>query len=365
MFRLKMPIRPNPAIEFSYVLGTPAGNTMPSQISATRNSESRLLQSLLPSSLASIVFHGLLIAAMFLAARGCEKGVPVDAGGNEYRTVGLTLLPDEAIEQADSESPPAAAVDSPRDGEIEPVPDVDVAVPETVPSVNELLEHSDPSSTDASINMPELVGPGAPLPGLDLPPRLIPPPGGRLPGASDTPGPDTTAFMDIADSGKRFVYLIDTSGSMHNGGRMELAQSQLLASLRMLEAHQEFQVIFYGDEPIPMRLKGGAKDVYRATAANIILAKDEIETVDSGGGTRHLPALLAAFKLKPDVVYFLTDGQDASLTREDLRNLLGQNSAGSRVHVVEFAPGAPESRRLTWLHSLASETGGKYLRVLR
>ncbi len=101
--------------------------------------------------------------------------------------------------------------------------------------------------------------------------------------------------MDIADSGKRFVYLIDTSGSMHNGGRMELAQSQLLASLRMLEAHQEFQVLFYGDETIPMRLKGGAKDVYRATAANLILAKDEIETVDSGGGTKHLPALLAAF----------------------------------------------------------------------
>ncbi len=142
-----------------------------------------LLQSLLPSSLASILFHGIIIAATVLAARGCEKGVPVDAGGNEYRTIGLTQLPDDATEQTDSELPPAAVVDPAQDGEVEAVPDVNVAVPESVPSVNKLLEHVDSPSPNTSIELPDVVGVGAPLPGMDLPSRLVPPTGGRLSGA--------------------------------------------------------------------------------------------------------------------------------------------------------------------------------------
>ncbi len=336
---------------------------MPSPLSATRKSETRLLQSLLPSSVASIAVHGVILAAMFLAARGCEQGVPVDVGGEEFQTIGLTDLPGDAVDQADSELPPIEELITAQDGHIEPVADVEVAVPDQAPSVNDLLAPSHQSVSDVTLELPEVPGFGAALPGADPPARLIRKANGGPQGASLTPGEAQTSFMEIADSGQRFVYLIDTSGSMHNGGRIELAQSQLLASLRMLEAHQEFQVIFYGDMPIRMRLRGGAKDVYRATVTNLNLARDEIESVDSGGGTRHLPALMAAVSLRPDVVYFLTDGQDAGLTKEDLRNFLRQNSTGARVHVVEFATSALESRGPSWLHLLASETGGKYRRV--
>ena len=336
---------------------------MPLPYSAQRKSETRLLQSLLPSSLASLVVHGLIISITFLAIRGCEQGVPADAGGEEFRTIGLTNLSDNTSDPTDSELPPADETEPVQDGQVEPVPDLDAAVPDRAPSVNDILNPSDRPAADVVSEIPEVTGPGSTLPGLDPPARLIPPKSGQRDGGSQTPSPDHTAFMEIADSGQRIVYLIDTSGSMHDGGRMELAQSQLLASLRMLETHQEFQVIFYGDTPVRMRLRGGARDMYRATVTNIDLARDEIEAVDSGGGTKHLPALMAAVRLRPDVVYFLTDGRDASLTREDLRNLLRQNAAGARVHVIEFASGAPESRRLTWLHQLASETGGRYRRV--
>ncbi|MCH2209970.1 MAG: hypothetical protein MK110_01610 [Fuerstiella sp.] len=333
---------------------------MPSRLSEAKTSETRFLQSLLPSSVASIVLHGLAIASTLLIARGCQQGVPADAGGEEYHTVGLVqLLPEEPTVHKDSDLPASIEFTTPQDGEIDP------AVPETPPSVDELL--SDHRSVDptGSVEIPNLIGIGTLMSGADAPVRLVSPSGGRSTGGSADSGPDRTAFMNITDSGRRFVYLIDTSGSMNNGGRMELAQSQLLASLRMLEAHQEFQVIFYGDAPIQMRLRGRTKGIYQATAANLNLAKDAIETVDSGGGTMHLPALLAALRLNPDVVYFLTDGQDASLTKADLRKLLRKNSSGARIHVVEFAAGNPELRDPTWLQLLASETRGEYRRIQR
>ncbi|MCH2200357.1 MAG: hypothetical protein MK102_00185 [Fuerstiella sp.] len=333
---------------------------MPFRLTAAKTSEAQFLQSLLPSSVASIALHGLIIGTILLMSRGCEPGVPVDAGGEEFHTVGLTqLFPDKPTVHTNSDLPASNEFNPPQEGEIDPV------VPETPPNVEQLLSDYRSSESAEAMKLPNVTGIGALMSGADAPVRLISPPGGHSKGGSPESGPDKTAFMNITDSGRRFVYLIDTSGSMNNGGRMELAQSQLLASLRMLEAHQEFQVIFYGDVPIQMRLRGRATDVYRATSANLNLAKDAIEAVDSGGGTMHLPALLAALRLNPDVVYFLTDGQNASLTRSDLRKLLRENSGGARVHVVEFAAGNPEFREPTWLQLLASETSGEYRRIQR
>ena len=336
---------------------------MASPLSATRKSEIRLLQSVLPSCVASFAVHGIILAAMFMAVRGCEQGVPADTGGEEFRTIGLTDLPGDTVDQTDTRLPPVEKLVPRQDAYIEPVADIEIAVPDQAPSVNELLAPSHQSISETTAEVPELPGFSALLPGAEPPASLVPHANGRRQGGSPTPGEAQTSFMEITDSGQRFVYLIDTSGSMHNGGRMELAQSQLLASLRMLQAHQEFQVIFYGDTPTQMRLRGGAKDVYRATVTNLSLARDEIESVDSGGGTRHLPALIAAVSLRPDVVYFLTDGQDAGLSKEDLGSLLRQNPSGARIHVVEFARNDPDLRGPTWLHLLASETGGKYRRV--
>ena len=80
--------------------------------------------------------------------------------------------------------------------------------------------------------------------------------------------------MKFADSGQRVVYLIDRLDSMHKDGRIELAKSQMLASMEMLEAHQEFQVILYDHTPVPMCLPGSAQDMYCASVANIKLAKE-------------------------------------------------------------------------------------------
>lgn len=330
-----------------------------------RTGQSQLLTSLLPSGLASIAVHGLILFIMLQTLRGCERGVSSDAGGEEFRTVGLTPLSHSAHEETSLDAPPAEDPAEQQPAEtVEQTAVADTAVPQQAPDASQLLNHADASPAAEAMEQPRVIGPGAPLAGLVAPLTQQPSPsGGHITGASPTPGPNAISFENIADNGTRIVYLIDTSGSMHNNGRLDRAANQLKGSLRMLEPHQEFQVIFYGDRPTTMRLRGGAKDLYQANVRNLQLASDEIDAVRLGGSTNHLLALEEGLKLNPEVMYFLTDGKDASLTSGDLSRLLARNRSGARIHVVEFASGAPDSRDVTWLHRLASETGGKYRRI--
>lgn len=322
------------------------------------------LLTLLPSGLASLAVHGLIVGIMFWTAKGCEQGIPAEAGGNEFRTIGLTNVPAHtANEQTNLDATPTQDEALPRQGDVDVTPDVKAAVPETSPDISELLKHSDSSAQSQAMEALNIIGAGAPLPGLEPPPQILRQNGGNIVGGSPTPGPNETSFADIIDGGTRFVYLIDTSGSMSNNGRLGKAMIQLMSSLRMLKPHQEFQVIFYGDRPTTMILKGGRKQIYRANLRNIDNAEDELANVPLGGGTDHLLALEAALKLDPEVVYFLTDGQDASHTTSDLKSLLSQNKSNARIHVIEFAAGAPETRGITWLHRLANQTRGQYRRL--
>lgn len=340
---------------------------MASKMSVRRKThESRLLQSLLPSGLASIAVHGLILFIMLQTLRGCEQGVSSDAGGEEFKKIGLTPLAHPAHQETDLDAPPTEdpAEQSQQQETIDQAAIADAAVPQQAPDTSQLLNHADASPSDAAVEQPRVIGPGAPLAGLVAPlPQQRSSYGGHVTGASPTPGPNAISFENIADNGTRIVYLIDTSGSMHNNGRLDRAANQLKGSLRMLEPHQEFQVIFYGDRPARMRLRGGAKDLYQANVRNLQLASDEIDAVALGGSTNHLLALEDGLRLNPEVMYFLTDGKDASLTGGDLTRLLKRNRSGARIHVVEFASGEPDSRDVTWLHRLASETGGKYLRI--
>ena len=128
--------------------------------------------------------------------------------------------------------------------------------------------------------------------------------------------------------------------------------------------NQRFQVVFYGVTTTQMNLKRPQdRDLYPATVINIHKAEREIDRVRAEKGTEHKAALKHALRLKPDVIYFLTDGDAPRLTSADLGELLRLNSSNARVPVVEFASSQKESREVTWLQQLASRTGGKYSRV--
>jgi hypothetical protein len=337
---------------------------------AQDNQPAGIRRSMLPSSLVSVGLHVLLLIAASSTLRGCEKGVPAEAGGEQFRDIGLKLVADTTESDTDL---PGSETDDQSEGPAQPESRAAEAVPEEAPSVDELLSQNDAQASmeasDPLDDLPPIIGAGTPVGDVTgggiVAPELIRSSGtaGQSSSGSPTPGPNHASFMQIADSGRSFVYLIDTSSSMGEGRRLSFAKQQLKASLRQLKPYQQFQVIFYNDDEFPSRInlrRGPAQNLYPATVIHVQLACNAIDSRHPDGGTEHLPALLDALSLNADVIYFLTDGREPQLTDRELKKLRGQNRSGTHIHVVEFGIGLQETRDVSWLHQLAAQSGGEY-----
>jgi Mg-chelatase subunit ChlD len=172
-------------------------------------------------------------------------------------------------------------------------------------------------------------------------------------------GPVATTFMGVSASGESLVYVIDTSSSM-SGGRLKVAQSELKKSLRLLQPNKQFGVIFYNEHRTPLMLpREGDRVMHFATEFNKLAASHNIDRVRSDAGTEHKAALLEALRLKPDVIYFLTDGDEPELSPADLREIAKQRG-NTTIHVINVGDNAVESRQMSWLKKLAAQSNGEY-----
>ena len=83
-----------------------------------------------------------------------------------------------------------------------------------------------------------------------------------------------------------------------------------------------------------------------------------IEAVRADGGTRHFEAIMLALRLRPDVMFLLTDGEAADdLTAAEF-DTLTRALAGTTCMVVQF--GGEGDERSPNLARLAALSGGKY-----
>jgi hypothetical protein len=221
---------------------------------------------------------------------------------------------------------------------------------------------------------PALIGPGA-MPGVTPPLEagLVRPGRASTAGSGGTGGGaggfgsggsgGGTTFLGIESVGKRFVYVIDRSFSMAADNVFLAALIELQASLSQLNETQQFQVIFYNNEFVPLETRGGRFDMFRGTAAQRLKALEQMRGIEPSGGTRHLPALLEALKYNPEVIYLLTDGAtESALDRKDLDDIKRHNRNGACIHCIEFGRGvkSPLGDAGNFLKTLARENTGKY-----
>ncbi len=328
---------------------------------------------MMPGSLVSLVLHIIVLFLISAGLRGCQKGMTGESGGDMYREVGLFVVDGsdtqegltdsqaEGVFESLSEDPPI-----PTDAVPAEAPTQRDLLPEHPPDLSEFLaqpDATDDGNSPAESELPALIGPGAPLSGLATggsAASLISPSAGGQRSGTATPGAGQTAFMNISDSGRSFVYVIDISGSMGEGNRLSLAMSQLKASLRLLQPTQQFQVIFYSDAPRRLSLRRQAdRQLYYATEANKFQAFRQIDLTRAESGTEHMPALTDALSVTPDVVYFLTDGAEPQLSPRDLADLR-RITGRTTIHVIEFGSGTLSVRGVSWLQRLARQSGGEY-----
>lgn len=290
--------------------------------------ETRYRWAAIPGWGLSLVLHAVFLLVLSTQLQSCGGVMSGDSQG-EFRTVGLVMK--------ENDTPNVSENTEQNDSEVQR--DTDTT------AETEVLEV--PEKPPIEITLPEvgseLLGPGsvAPAIGLQSPnPSKIQAASSALPlPAAYGQGDGKIRFLGATDSGATFVYVIDCSGSMGDYDALEYAKAELLTSLQALTPAQKFQVIFYSEKAYPLNLSGSGTKMVPGTDVNRNKAKQQISAAEPLVGTRHMPALLAALKYDPDVIFLLTDAQDVSLQRNELEQIKRQNHSNARIHCTEFGKG--------------------------
>jgi hypothetical protein len=160
-------------------------------------------------------------------------------------------------------------------------------------------------------------------------------------------------LFGLSGEGSSFVYVFDRSGSM-KGEPLAAAKRELLASIHGLTRVQQFQIVFYNERARAMQ----PPQMAFADDDGLRQADSFVRSVTASGGTDHVQALVLALRMKPDVIFFLTDADDPQFTAKELDEVWRKNP-GVAINVVEFKSG-PQAGAANALHKLAEQNRGEY-----
>ncbi|MCA1817931.1 MAG: VIT and VWA domain-containing protein, partial [Acidobacteria bacterium] len=156
---------------------------------------------------------------------------------------------------------------------------------------------------------------------------------------------------------KDIVFVLDTSGSMNEEGKMEKARAALLFGIRSLHDADRFNVVSFAGEDHLM--EGG---LIQANAAGRARGVEFVQRLRADGGTNINEALLASLRQfdndgRPKMVVFLTDGlPTVGETRPERIVENARNQKREGVRLFTFGVGYDVNTLL--LDKLASENGG-------
>jgi von Willebrand factor type A domain len=156
-----------------------------------------------------------------------------------------------------------------------------------------------------------------------------------------------------------FVFVIDRSASMGAGGlgAIGAAAKELAAQLTSLTADQKVQVVAYNQSSVYCT----GRELIPATDENKQKLVKYIGELADFGQTEHERGLLAALRLKPDVIFLLTDGGDPQLRPGQISFLAEQAGGETNIHCLHFGTGTEDAIPADhFLRRLAAETGGSY-----
>jgi hypothetical protein len=145
--------------------------------------------------------------------------------------------------------------------------------------------------------------------------------------------PPSATFMGIRALGKRICIIADCSGSMAFNNRMTRLKLEMRKTLRDLKPDQEFYVIYFSTNAIPMPAK-----TWRKGGTDVEKMLRWIGAQPADGGTEPMPAFQRAFRLdpRPDTIFFLTDGLIPKNTPQGVARLNGVGKNKIPIHTILF-----------------------------
>jgi len=156
---------------------------------------------------------------------------------------------------------------------------------------------------------------------------------------------------------KDIVFVLDTSGSMNDAGKMEKAREALLFGVKSLHAEDHFNVIsFAGEERLMESGMITADEKGRARG------EEFVRKLKATGGTNINDALRAAFKQFtasdcPKMLVFMTDGLP-TVGETNITRIIENSRASHAQGVRLFTFGVGYDVNTALLDKLASENGG-------
>jgi von Willebrand factor type A domain len=166
------------------------------------------------------------------------------------------------------------------------------------------------------------------------------------PGVGPNDGPESGTgeagpgrrFFPEAGTGRSVVFVIDRSLSMGMYGALATARAAVLNALAQLPSGVRFQIVLYNRKADLLYLRGATtltlldeevrRDVERALA-----------DLDAVGSTDHVEALRVGLRLRPDVLYLVTDAGDLRAAEADAVARLNTQLTQGRtcIHTIELS----------------------------
>jgi hypothetical protein len=137
---------------------------------------------------------------------------------------------------------------------------------------------------------------------------------------------------------------------------MERAREELIRAIGELKQYQKFFIFLYNDNTYPLLELESDSDLVIATREKRKQAVRWVEAREAGGGTQPQQSFLRALAMKPDVIFFLTDGE----IPEETRDLVKEANRGETViHTTGFQTQGGEEI----LKGIAHDNHGRYRHV--
>jgi hypothetical protein len=174
-------------------------------------------------------------------------------------------------------------------------------------------------------------------------------------------------FPGVGRGANKIIYVCDASGSM-SGQRRALLVRELGAAVRQLKPPQMFNIVFFRNEEPNVF----SPQLTLASSANKVKADEwTAEKYEARGSTQPIPAIEAAFKQEPQLIWLLTDGvfDDAAAVEKRIEELMKLNANKLKINTVLFVSSADansgETRAATESLQKIARIGAGTFRLVR
>lgn len=156
---------------------------------------------------------------------------------------------------------------------------------------------------------------------------------------------------------KDIVFVLDTSGSMADAGKMEKARAAMLFGIRTLNENDRFNIVsFAGDEKLM------EPNLIRADKGGRSRGEEFVNSLKPGGGTNINDSLIASLKLfdrseRPKMLVFMTDGLP-TVGERNTERIIENLGKAKKVDVRIFPFGFGYDVNTTLLDKIGTENGG-------